>query len=305
MDPDDINNIEEGQGAQTPPQPNNLSEAGQAFFSALNTGGAAPATEVPPVVEEGATPAGEIIPTTDPIATDEGASSLEAIKDSIIAEIQALKQGEQQVGTEEGLDLDGDTETPPSQELMTDEEFMEKFSENPMQAITELANSIADQKVQTEMMALAEKMKPVLDQSEEIALQEKVKSVLDEFASMEEYSDAEKYFPQMAELINAKGLPREDINTFINTYREVALNDARANKGKSLDEYLADDNEVAKIIDNPKIKEEIIKQYLQGIAEGKQQPQVISSGGSTATAVTPPTQFNSIKEAGKAFKQSF
>jgi hypothetical protein len=122
-----------------------------------------------------------------------------------------------------------------------------------------------------------------------------------EFAQKEDFADAQKYFPQMAQIIREKGLPQDDVNTYVNTYKDVALQDLRSKQGKSLDDYLADDNEVSKVIDNPKIRDAVIEQYLRQIQSGAK-PQVITGGGNSTPAATPPTDIRTFADAQKAFK---
>jgi hypothetical protein len=280
--------------------PRSLSEAGRSFFDSLN------APEGTPGAEAQEAPANSSVANSDntPAAVP-NADSLEAIKQSIISEIQSLKQqnAANNPASPEDPQAEEGSEGPKNEIDMDDDEFMEQFSENPVKAVVELANKIADQKVSAEIMSLAEKVKSLLEQSEQIAFQNKVKDTLAEFANMEDYKDADKYFPEMAQIIREKGLPQDDINSFISTYKDVALKDLKANQGKSLDDYLTDDNHIPTITSNPKIREQVIREYLQEIANGGK-PAVITSGGSASPAATPPTQINSFEEARKAFRNS-
>lgn len=286
---------------------NSLTDAGRALFDALNPSETvipeqeeeAPAAEGEPINTGEATPNtedGGLTPAEIPIVNPD---MLESLRNSIISEIQSLKQSAEAQNTG---DTESNEEGSEENAVIGDDEFMEQFNSNPVQAIMTLADSIADKKVAAQMVALVDKLKPALDQSEQIAYQNKVKDTIAEFASLDDFSDAQQYFPQMVEIISAKNLPKDDIKTYIDAYKDVALADARANKGKTLDEYLADDNEVSKILENPKIKDAVINRYLEEIAKGKQ-PQVITNGGSASPAASPPTKFNTFDEANKAFKQ--
>ena len=281
-----------------PSEPMNLSDAGRAFFDSLMTDASAtPAEETveddPNLVDIPADDSG-VTPSNDtPAAND---TTLESIRDSILAEIRGLNQNAEPEG-------DPNAEEPADEGFnMNDDEFMEKFSENPLQAVMELSNMIADQKVREEMQALGEKMQPLLDQAEEAAFQNAVRETIAEFLEDENFSDAEQYLSQIAEHVKANGLPMDDVASYQNAYKDIALADARANRGKSLDDYMADDNEIAKIISNPKIQEQVIKAYLQGINQGGK-PAVISSGGSTTPTATPPTEFKTFADAGAAFRR--
>lgn len=290
---------------QAPTEPMNLSDAGKAFLQSINPDASAAqgtedATATPPATEDGT------IQNSGTPAVENNTATLEAIRDSILSEIQSLKQdaGNQTGTTDEDLDTSWIDEAAPaeSEDIAIDNDaFMEEFSENPVQAVTNLANKLADQKVKTEMLALTEQMKPLLDKSEELAFEEKVKSVVAEFAENEDYADAENFYPKMAEIIKSKGLPKDDINTYISTYKDAALEAARAGQGKSLEDYMSDDNEVSKITSNPKVKEAVIKQYLQELANGAK-PQVISGGGSIQPAASPSTEVKTFADARKMFR---
>jgi len=297
-----------------------LSDAGKEFLAGLigNTEPAAdpPATtegDVPPVAEIDPVPPVETTPAAlpDQIATPVApvapvepafdASALGSSLENILAEIQALK------GTAEPATVPG--ENPPVESVLSDDEFMERFAEDPVAAVTELANSIADKKVSSQMMEFTEKMQPFIQESEKIAFQNVVTNTLAEFVSNEEYADADKYFPEMAKIIKAQNLPQDDISTYTNLYNKLSRADLKSQlesqqaAPKSLEDYLADENEVSKIVADPKIRESVISGYLQEIANGGK-PQVISSGGSVQPAATPATQFKSVKEAGAAFGKS-
>lgn len=298
-----------------------LSDAGKEFLAGLigNTEPAAdppgttegdvlPATEVDPVSPVETPPAvlpDQTIPDVSPVAPVApafDASALGPSLDNILAEIQALKGTAEPPVVESG-------ETPAVESILSDEEFMERFAEDPVAAVTDLANSIADKKVSSQMMEFTEKMQPFIQESEKIAFQNVVTDTLAEFVSNEEYADADKYFPEMARIIKEQNLPQDDVSTYTKLYNELALKDLRANQAsqtvapKSIEDYLADENEVSKLVADPKIREAVISGYLQEIANGGK-PQVISSGGSVQPAATPATQFKSVKEAGAAFGKS-
>jgi hypothetical protein len=307
-----------------PMQINNLSDAGVAFLSALSgtAEGTPPAEgeiltdqegnfEIP--AENGVVIDNNIPPAVQPIlapeqpVVSESGPTLDEIKNAILSEIKSL-----QIPNAQPQGPEGQTDTrPEGQEPeidITDDAFMEKFGENPVGAVKALADRIADQKVAAQMSELMEKMKPVLDQSEQIALQQKVKDTLMEFSGNPEYVDAEKYFPQMAEYIKSNNLPQDSISSYETAYLKAALADARAvqqtqpeNQGRSLEDYLADNNEVSKITGNEKIKNAIITEYLTSLAN-KAKPQVISGNGNVLPPATPPNKITDFREANKMLR---
>jgi len=281
---------------QAPSNQYNLSDAGRDFFNSLNV------SDTQETLTEDQGP-DVWLDQPDPNAQDQvmqSGPSLEDIKNSIISEIQSLKQNTGM--SEEDSSEKNDEESDDNEINMDDDEFMEKFTENPVKAVMELADKIADKKATEQVMSLVEKMKPLLDQSEQMMFQNKVKETIAEFMSDEEYSDAQNYFPQMAEIIKNQNLPQDDVNTFKNVYKDVALRDLRANKGKSLEDYMSDDAEISKIINNPKVQEMVIKDYLNKISSGAK-PQVITNNGSSTPIATPPNEFKTFEDARKAFRQ--
>lgn len=308
-----------------PTQINNLNDAGKAFLDSLgvgDTGGGTPpdigeilndqegnldnpaeggavvGSDIPPVVETSPAQAQPVTP--------ENNLSLDEIKNAILSEIRALQPQAAPPQEGQGEILAG--EQAPEIDI-TDDAFMEEFGENPVEAVKKLADRIADQKVAAQMSALSDKMKPLLDQSEQIAFQQKVRETLSEFAGNPDYADAEKYFPQMAAIMKESGLPQDNVGSYETAYLKAALQDARTaltnqpqNQGKTLEEYLADENSVSQITANPQIQKAIIEGYLNEIAAGGK-PQVITSGGSASPVATPPTKINSLEEAGKAFRK--
>lgn len=281
---------------QAPSNQYNLSDAGRDFFNSLNV------SDTQETLTEDQGP-DVWLDQPDPNAQDQvmqSGPSLEDIKNSIISEIQSLKQNTGM--SEEDSSEKNDEESDDNEINMDDDEFMEKFTENPVKAVMELADKIADKKATEQVMSLVEKMKPLLDQSEQMMFQNKVKETIAEFMSDEEYSDAQNYFHQMAEIIKNQNLPQDDVNTFKNVYKDVALRDLRANKGKSLEDYMSDDAEISKIINNPKVQEMVIKDYLNKISSGAK-PQVITNNGSSTPIATPPNEFKTFEDARKAFRQ--
>lgn len=311
----------------TPMQINNLSDAGMAFLSALSgtAEGTPPAEgeiltdqegnfEIP--AENGVVVDNNIPPAVQPNlapeqpAAPDGNLTLNEIRDAILSEIKALQPNAQPQSPE------GQADPPESQEPVidiTDDAFMEEFGENPVQAVMKLADSIADQKVKVQMNELVTKMRPLLDQSEQIALQNRAAETLIEFTGkktvdgMDEFPDAEKYFPQMAAYIRENNLPKDNVGSYETAYLKAALADARAkqnesqNQGRSLEDYLSDDGEVQKITGNEKIKNAIITEYLTSLAN-KAKPQVISGNGNVLPPATQPNKITDFREANKMLR---
>lgn len=217
--------------------------------------------------------------------------NLESLKSDILSGLKDIIQPTQ------GEQPPAEQQEEPEKEIDPDE-FMEKFSENPVQAIQELANAIADKKVAAEMGALTQKLAPVLKQSEDIENRNKVAQTISDFLSSNEFEDADQYYQPMVDYINGKGLSPNDVSSYREAYHAAKSNTLSTNK--PLEQYLSDDESVSKIIQDPKIKDQIIAEYLQGIAQGNK-PTVITNGN---PAATPKTEVNSFKDAGNALLNS-
>lgn len=218
---------------------------------------------------------------------------LQGMKDDILEEIRKLLPQD-----EPGADEPG---TPALEEEVNSEEFMQKYMENPVEAVTELANRIADKKVSSQMEELKQQLAPVMEQSKQIEANNRAKEALTQFMSNEEFGDASDFINEIAQYINENNLPKDDSNSYEKAYYRAKTNALQNNQGRSLDDYLGDEEAVNQITANDAIKQKIIAQYLQEIAKG--QKPVTLGGDSSTPAATPATELNSIDDAGVAMRK--
>lgn len=217
--------------------------------------------------------------------------SLNTLKEDIIGELRSLMESTKKEDTPPG-------EKPAEEEISIDsDEFMEKFSADPVAAVKELANMIADKKVAEQMDALTSRLEPVLKQSQAIEERNRAVKALAEVAKEPEFSDITDFGKEIAEYINQKNLPKDDPKSYKEAYLMAKNKSLSANK--PLEDYLNDESAIEKIVQNPAIKDRIIKAYLQEVSEtGK--PAVIDTG---MPAATPKLEINTFEDAAELLKK--
>jgi hypothetical protein len=221
----------------------------------------------------------------------ESLDTLKTLKDDIIGELRSLMETAKPEDTPPG-------EPPAEPEKTIDsEEFMEKFSADPVGAIQELANKIADKKVAEQMQALTGKLEPVLKQSQAIEERNRAVEALASVAQIPAFADLANYSKEIAEYIKQNNLPKDDPKSYKEAYLMAKNQSLSGNK--PLEDYLSDESSIEKIIQNPTIKDKIITAYLKDVAENGK-PAVIEDG---TPAATPRTEINSLEDAAAMLKK--
>jgi hypothetical protein len=231
-----------------------------------------------------------------PVEEDQAApqvtsESLNTLKSDIIGELRSLMESAKPEDTPPG-----EPQAEP-EKTIDSEEFMEKFSADPVSAVQELANKIADKKVAEQMQALTGKLEPVLKQSQAIEERNRAMEALSSIAQMPNFSDLGNYSKEMAEYINQNNLPKDDPNSYKEAYLMAKNQSLSGNK--PLEDYLSDEGSVEKIVQNPAIKDKIITAYLKEVSENGK-PAIIQDG---APAATPKTEINTLDDAAALLKK--
>jgi hypothetical protein len=217
--------------------------------------------------------------------------SLNTLKADIIGELRSLMESAKPEDTPPG-------EPPAEPETVIDsEEFMEKFSADPVSAVQELANIIADKKVAEQMQALTGKLEPVLKQSQAIEERNRAMEALSSIAQRPEFSDLGNFGKEMAEYINQNNLPKDDPNSYKEAYLMAKNQSLSGNK--PLEDHLSDESSIEKIIQNPAIRDKIITAYLKEVSESGK-PAIIQDG---SPAATPKNEINSFDDAAALLKK--
>lgn len=201
---------------------------------------------------------------------------------------------------------------------ITSDEFYQKFTNNPGETIMDVATRIAERQIaankaemESRQQQLEEKMQPLLEESEKVRQRNASVEAMKQFLSKGEgrYNDFNDYSQQIAGIMRDEQMSLEDPRSFEAAYlmakmpiMQQKLQDAEAQQGKTLSDYLNEDASVAEIIQNPTIQQQVINNYLRNLQNGSS-PQVITNG-SNAPIGTPPTKANNFKEASKFFEST-
>ena len=271
--------------------------------------GTKPPGEVKPedtAIPEGFVPAKE---QPEPTANAATMEDIETAKKDVLAQILDLARADAETKAE-GEVPSGE----PLPEEFNEEEFLDKFSDNPAKAIKEMATNIADKQSKTQFDALLAKLQPLIQQSQIVEQREKVRGYVDKL--IKDNPDAKELFPEIAAYIKENQLAPDDERSYMDGYKTSKLSrqdktigerDATIkelqNSGKSLDDHLTDEESILKMLGNKDVAERFVTQYLEGIDSGAR-PATITSGGGTLPPAQPRTKLNSVKEAGSAFEKS-
>lgn len=338
-----IDAVQDGTGTDMNGRPfvNTMADAKKAFAQLLAGGGeeAAPASTIPEgtasmqknpnvvqgqpeTVAPGEGLAANVVDETltrpqDPNAPATGTQpatgnqrSIESIVQDAVAEMLNRGNagaGQPQSGTESKETAQSNTTEEPPITIpdINSNEFYEKFTENPGEAISDIANALADQKVRE----LTAQLQPVIDQSNQMREEQRTTDAIRRFAE-QGYDDFNDYRDDMINFMRERQLPTDDPSSYENAYNFAKVrrlqqqNEALSqNQGKTLDDYLQEDDARSRIAADDQIKRMVIEEYLNSLKNG-QSPQVITGGSGIAPAASSQNRINSIKEAGQLFKNS-
>lgn len=232
------------------------------------------------------------------IPVDDTSQKLDEVKKDIIEELKSIlpkPPEEDNVGDEE------EKKEESLKDKINSEEFMQKYLENPLEAITDLANIIAADKVANQMEELKKQLSPVMEQAQQIEKNNQVRQVLTEFMTSPEFADAGDFQNEIADFVKNNQLPKDDINSYKEAYWRAKVNSLQNSAGKTLEEYLNDEDSVNQIAGNENIKNKIIEDYLKGVAQG-QKPITLGADSYSPTA-NPATSLNSLDDAGAALSK--
>lgn len=183
-------------------------------------------------------------------------------------------------------------------------EFYEKFSNDPGQAILEVADALSNKK----MKELTTKLQPVLEQSEKLQQQKNIQDAIKQFAS-NGHEDFADYKDDMINILKNGQFKMDDPSAYESAYSSAKINRLQAlndqlsqNQGKTLNDYFQDNDSILQMAQNDDVKKAVIEDYLQGLSKGGT-PQLISGGVANTPTAMPKNKVSSIKEASNLFKQ--
>lgn len=199
-------------------------------------------------------------------------------------------------------------EQPPEEPAEEDLPFdMDAFYDDPGKAIAEAINKASDKKAAAAIAEMEGKLKPLLDQSKAAQLKETVRGVVNGFLS--DTDDGNEYMQDVIEYIKQNNLDPSNPQSYVDGYRlakigrlDGKVKELEANRGKSLDDYLADEASVGQIVANEAIKKRIIENYLSGLRDGEK-PAVIGGEGTGQFPAQPRNNPHTLRDAGQLLRR--
>jgi hypothetical protein len=182
------------------------------------------------------------------------------------------------------------------------DEFFESFTDNPGQAILDIANAMAAQKVGE----LTQQIQPLIDESNKVQFRNRVQDAIRSF-SENGHQDFSQYKQGMVDFLNGSDLPMDDPVSYERAYDKAKISalekmnqELTKTQGRTLADYMSDDDSIDQISQNEKIRGKIINDYLNGLSNGET-PRVITESSGNSPVATEPKRAGSMKEAGKMF----
>jgi predicted DNA-binding protein YlxM (UPF0122 family)/predicted RNA-binding protein YlqC (UPF0109 family) len=119
------------------------------------------------------------------------------------------------------------------------------------------------------------------------------------------HSDFQEYQPAMMEIANKLGEKVFSLPNPIETLYWIAKGQGagQVQKPPTLEEMLANQETKEKIVGDQGIKNEVLKNYAQEVAQKKTPPVVIGSQAGTSTPATPGERPRSVREASSMFRR--
>ncbi len=184
------------------------------------------------------------------------------------------------------------------------EEFYEKFTENPGQAIMEIASALSEEKIR----GLTQKLQPLMEQSEVIRKNQNIRDAIKQFAQ-DGHEDFADYKDGMLEILKNGEYAMDDPSAYEKAYSRAkidklqALNDELSRtQGRTLADYMSDDDALEQMAENEKLRKMVIEDYLKGLSQGEK-PQMITGSTGNYPSAAHSTKASSIDDAARMFKK--
>lgn len=184
------------------------------------------------------------------------------------------------------------------------DEFFDKFTENPGVAIMEIANAQSAMK----MKELMNTLQPIMKQNEIVKHNQNVRDAIRLF-SENGHQDFPEYKDDMISFLKSGDYKMDDPEAYEKAYNYAKINKLEQlnrqlaeTQGRTLADYMKDDNSLNEMANNEKVRDMVINEYLRGLSEGGK-PQVISGESGNRMVASGRTKIDSINDAGKLFKK--
>lgn len=195
---------------------------------------------------------------------------------------------------------------PPQQQLSQEdiekfnEEWMQKWYDNPTRAVAELVYPMAQQIAQQIASSQLQPLQPIIERFTE---EQQINQLTERFEPLKNQNPDEfaELLPTMQQVIDDLG---DSISSLPNPERVIydlaKARHVQVNKPKTLEEMLADPNNRAKVLQDEAIRQEILKTHAQQIKQG--QPPVVISNQPGVPPAAPPPEIKSVKDGTNALR---
>lgn len=204
--------------------------------------------------------------------------------------------------TPEGMEVD--TVVTNGMPDINSDEFFERFTDNPGQAIMDIANAIAADKIGE----LTQQIQPLVDESNRVQFRNRVQDAIKNFTA-NGHEDFPQYREEMVAFLDGSDLPMDDPASYERAYDKAKISslermnqELTRTQGRTLADYMSDDDAVGQMSQNDRVRERVINDYLNRLSNGES-PQVITDSAGNAPTATEPKRAGTLKDAGKMFLQ--
>lgn len=221
-----------------------------------------------------------------------GNFDIQAYLESMKADIMQNMNPGQAASTIPGEEApQGQDELDPEAMAQMNEEFLENFYANPMQAVMELADKIATKRVEPYQQRLDAASKAA-DMS---------KRVGDFQAATPDYND---YVEDMIQILESKPHLQDQADALEVAYK-MAKADRLSQQPSTLEDFLSQEGAIDKIMGNDQVKKAIIQNYLKDVKNGNGElPTLVGPQGGGSSAINNPESPKTLKEAGALFRKA-
>lgn len=180
------------------------------------------------------------------------------------------------------------------------EKFWEEYNENPREAIAKLVREA----MKTELEPITQKVAPIIEEKEHQARIDRWAEKVT--AAKKDRPDFEAMVPAMKEVIAEYGdllTSRDDaVEMAYNLAKAKQAQTAPASKPATVEDLLNNPEVINKLIQDPKIKNQVLAAHMQDI-KNNPAPPVIGSGGVPPS--TAPVDLKDVKTAKEALKAKY
>jgi len=178
---------------------------------------------------------------------------------------------------------------------MDEEELRDAFFEDPKKVV----DSIVANRLNDELAKERQKYEPVVKEYALNKTKQKMQDTVNNFAK--EHEDFEQHSENIADILRKEDLDMSKEKSLEYAYykaKSMGKEQVDASR-KTLDEFVSDEDALKQLIDNPKIRDAAIEQYVREVAAGKRDPVTLTddTGESPMTKNKKSKSFDDISDS--------